>query len=115
MGFAPEPESQAWNTLREKLGLENAKVGDQRKTPAGSPSLSGTVEKMREGKNPIQLLVLDQPAPGAAFLNCCVMGGQVLLMIGFYLYGDSASSAAEKNAPLWSAWMKENFPPAPKP
>jgi uncharacterized protein YndB with AHSA1/START domain len=115
MGFAPEPESQAWNSLLEKLGLENAKTGDQRKTRAGAPLLSGTVEKMREGEKPIQLLILDQPAPGAAFLNSCVMGGKVLLMIGFYLYGNSASSAAKENEPLWKAWMKENFPPAPKP
>ena len=77
--------------------------------------LSGTVEKVREGKSPIQLLVLDQPAPGAAFINSCVMGNKVLLMISFYLYGNSASNAAKENDPLWSAWMKENFPPPAKP
>jgi uncharacterized protein YndB with AHSA1/START domain len=114
-GFAPGPESQAWNALLEKLGLENPKTGEQRKTRVGAPMLSGTVEKVREGKSPIQLLVLDQPAPGAAFINSCVMGNKVLLMISFYLYGNSASTAAKENDPLWSAWMKENFPPPAKP
>jgi uncharacterized protein YndB with AHSA1/START domain len=113
-GFAPLPESEAWNTLMEKLGLENSKVGDQRKTPAGAPLLSGTIEKMREGKKPIQLLFLDQPAPGAVFLSSCVMGKQVLLMVWFYLYGNSASSAAKENESVWNEWMNENFPPEPE-
>lgn len=114
MGFAPAPEAQAWNTFEKKLGLANPQVGEHRKTLAGVPALSGVVEKVREGKNPYQLLILDQPAPGAAFVNGCVMGSQVMLMISFYLYGSSAASAVEKNTPLWDAWMKENFPPAPK-
>ncbi len=40
------------------------------------------------------------------------MGGQVLLVIDFFFYGDGAAAAAAQAEPLWSAWMNERFPMA---
>ena len=47
---------------------------------------------------------------GAVVLNACPMGeNQVFVSTAFYLYGKGAAEAANKNEPLWKAWMKEHF------
>jgi hypothetical protein len=38
------------------------------------------------------------------------MGGQVYLMIRFYLYGDRAPAAVARSEPEWQAWVNEHFP-----
>jgi uncharacterized protein YndB with AHSA1/START domain len=111
MGFAPEPESKAWDALTGSLGLGAAAVGQRRNTGAGAPPLAGVVEAIREGTHPYQLLLLDAPAPGAVFLNACAMGGQVCMPVSFYLYGDRAYATAAREEPLWRAWMQERFAP----
>jgi uncharacterized protein YndB with AHSA1/START domain len=110
IGFAPGPESKAWDALTGSLGLGAAAVGQRRSTGAGAPPLTGVVEAMREGKHPYALLLLDEPAPGAAFLNVCGMGSQVFMAISFYLYGDGAAAAVAHDEPLWHAWMTNSFP-----
>ena len=110
MGVAPEPVSKAWDALTGSLGLGGVTVGQRRNTPAGVPPLSGVVEAIREGNQPYELLLLDEPAPGAVFLNACAMGGQVYLPISFYLYGDRAAAAVERDEPAWRAWMNAHFP-----
>jgi hypothetical protein len=69
------------------------------------------VEGIGEGGHPHGLLLrLDQPAPGLGSLFALTMGGQVLLVLDFYLYGDRAADAAAREEPLWQAWMTERFP-----
>ena len=109
-GFAPGPESKAWDVLTGALGLGGATLGQRRTTSAGAPPLAGVVEAVREDRHPYAMLLLDEPAPGAAFLNTCGMGTQVFLAIGFYFYGDRASVTAARDEPLWRAWMSEHFP-----
>jgi hypothetical protein len=58
---------------------------------------------------PFKLLLLDHPAPGAAFVSVCPMGEQVFLSLAFYLYGKDAADVAKKNEPVWKAWMNEHF------
>jgi len=101
MGVAPEPVSKAWHTLTGSLGLSEASVGQRRSTPTGVPPLAGVVEAIREGTQPYALLMLDEPAPGAVFLNACAMGGQVYMPISFYLYGDRAAAAVAGDEPAW--------------
>ena len=110
MGFAPGTEAHVWDGLTGSLGLSGVTLGQKRKTSAGVPTLSGVVEGVREGNHPFALLLLDEPAPGAAFLNACAMGDQVLIAISFYLYGDRAAGAVSRDEPLWQAWMSEHFP-----
>jgi hypothetical protein len=56
------------------------------------------------------MLRLEEPAPGIASLFALAMGGQVYLILDFYLYGQGASSAAASAEPAWQAWMAERFP-----
>ncbi|HYO16893.1 MAG TPA: SRPBCC domain-containing protein [Thermoanaerobaculia bacterium] len=113
MGVAPEPASEAWDALTGSLGLSGAAMGERRSTAAGAPPLAGLVELSGEGEDSHQLLLrLDEPAPGIAHLFAMPMGGQVYLVIRFYLYGDRAAAAVAREEPSWQAWMKEQFPSA---
>jgi uncharacterized protein YndB with AHSA1/START domain len=108
MSMVPGPESEAWDALTGSLGLAGATIGERRSTPAGAPALAGTVEPGGEGRQ--LLLRLDEPAPGIAHLIAHNMGGQVVLAINFYLFGDDAPAVAAREEPLWRAWMDERFP-----
>lgn len=113
MGVAPEPRSEAWQTLTNGLGLEGVAEGQQVNTnpPAGAPALSGQVEEVGPVEYPETLLVrLDEPAPGIAHLFAMSMGGQVFLPIRLFLYGDQAPAAAARAEPVWQAWVNEHFP-----
>jgi uncharacterized protein YndB with AHSA1/START domain len=110
--FAPEPTSEAWDALTRPLGLAGATVGQQVNTSRGAPPLAGLVESVGQGQWPELLVRLDEPAPGIAHLFPMAMGGQVLLTLRFYLYGDQAPAAVERAEPLWQAWINEHFPPA---
>lgn len=110
MGVVPGPESETWDALTGPLGLAGAAPGERRSAPADAPPLSGTVEPAGEGRQ--LLLRLDEPAPGIAHLAVFTMGGQVILMAYFYLYGEGAPAAAARDEPLWRAWVNERFPSA---
>ena len=56
------------------------------------------------------LLRLDKPGPGVAALGAFNMGGQSLVALGFYLYGDQAAGTVARETPLWDAWIQERFP-----
>ncbi|MBI2680307.1 MAG: SRPBCC domain-containing protein [Candidatus Solibacter usitatus] len=112
MGFAQGPVLEAWASVAGSLGLEGAALGQQRRAPAGAPSFSGLVEAVRDGKHPYTLVLLNEPAPGAAFLTAGPMGGQTFISISFYLYGQTANAVARREEPLWQAWMAKHFPAA---
>jgi hypothetical protein len=107
-----QPETQAWDALTGSLGLAGVATGGRWHTPAGAPPLGGLVERIGEGKHVYEVLLLDQPAPGMAFLNACTMGGGVYLAMNLYLYGDEGAAAAARDESLWHAWMNERFPTA---
>jgi hypothetical protein len=56
------------------------------------------------------LLRLDKPGPGTAALGAVNFGGQSMVTLSFYLYGDQASGTAGRETPLWQAWIQERFP-----
>ena len=109
MSMVPGPAPEAWDALTGALGLTGAAAGERRSAPAGVPPLAGTVES---GEGRQLLLRLDEPAPGIAHLIAHEMGGQVMLAIHFYLYGDGAPDVIARDEPLWRAWMNERFPSA---
>jgi uncharacterized protein YndB with AHSA1/START domain len=112
-GFGPEPKAKAWEALTGMLGLTGAFVGQRVKTRSGVPSLAGLVERVGEEAYPEELLLrLDGPAPGIAHLFAMPMGGQVLLSIRFYLYGQRAAAVAAEVGPSWQAWVSQHFPAA---
>jgi uncharacterized protein YndB with AHSA1/START domain len=111
MGMVPGPALEAWDALTGPLSLAGAAVGQRVSTPAGAPPLAGVVEQTGSGGHPQGLMLrLNEPAPGIASLFALAMGGQVYLILDFYLYGQGASSAAASAEPAWQAWMAERFP-----
>jgi uncharacterized protein YndB with AHSA1/START domain len=109
MGARGGTKLEAWNALLTSLGLSKAAVGQRWNTPAGVPSLAGTVMAIAE-EGPDELLRLEQPEPGVAFMNACSMGEQVLVNISFYLYGACAAATATQVQPQWEAWIQQHFP-----
>ncbi len=102
-------ESQAWDTLTSAFELKGLNVGEHWTAPAGVPALNGVVEYVSQGPNDL-LVRLDKPGPGVAALGSYDMGGQVMVAVNFYRYGDQAAEAATRETPLWQAWLQERFP-----
>jgi uncharacterized protein YndB with AHSA1/START domain len=110
MGIGREPQSKAWETLTDPLGLAGAAEGQRVSTSAGAPALAGVVERVGPSEHPELLLRLEEPAPGIAHLFALPMGGQIFLPIRVFLYGERAPATAAREEPLWQAWVNEHFP-----
>jgi uncharacterized protein YndB with AHSA1/START domain len=96
MAPAAGTESEAWETLTAALGLKGASAGWSWTAPAGVPALSGVVEHASQ--------------PGTAALGAVNFGGQSMVTLSFYLYGDQAAETVARETPLWQAWIQERFP-----
>ena len=101
-------EAEAWETLTAALGVKGSSVGQRWTAPAGVPALGGVVEYF--SKSPYDaLLRLDKPAPGVAALGAFNMGGQSMVALTFYHYGDQAAGTVARETPLWQAWIQERI------
>lgn len=115
MGFAPVPKSSAWRTLITALGLGQLQVGARCESSGSAPAFSGMVERVGEETHQEELVLrLDSPAPGIGHLFAMEMGGQVILSLRFYLYGDTASGVKTNDEPVWQAWIANLFPAPPQ-
>ena len=103
-------EAEAWETLTAALGVKGVSVGQRWTTPAGVSPLSGVMEYVTE--NPYDaLLKLDKPGPGIAALGAMTYpGGQSMVAMNLYMYGDQAAATVARETPLWQAWLQERFP-----
>jgi len=103
-------EAEAWETLTAALGVKGVSVGQRWTTPAGVSPLGGVVELVTE--NPYDaLLRLDKPGPGIAALGAVTYpGGQSVVAMNLYLYGDQAAATVARETPVWQAWLQEHFP-----
>ena len=111
MAMSPSPEEEVWSSLTSALGVAGAQVGERRSPSAGTPPLAGVVEWTGEGTNHhVVLLRLDEPGPGILSLGAFFMGGQVCVVMNFYLYGEGAAAIVERDQPLWQAWLAEQLP-----
>jgi hypothetical protein len=61
------------------------------------------------------LLRIDKPAPGAAAVGVVNFGGQVMVTLSVYLYGDRAAGTVARETPLWEAWIQQCFPTPAQP
>lgn len=52
--------------------------------------------------------LLDQPAPGTAFVAVEGHGDQFGVSIWSCLYGTDAAMIATRDAPLWQQWLTDN-------
>ena len=109
MAPAAGTEADAWEALTAALGLEGMRVGQRCAAPAGVPALSGVAEYVTQGPYDA-LLRLDEPGPGVAALGAVNFGGQSMVALNFYLYGDRAAGTVARETPLWEAWFQKRFP-----
>ena len=109
MAPAAGTEAEAWETLTAALGLTGVSAGQRWTAPAGVPALSGVVEHVTR-KPCNALLRLDAPGPGVAALGAVNFGGQSMVTLSFYFYGDRAAGTVARETPLWQAWIQERFP-----
>ena len=103
-------DAEAWEALTSALGVKDLSVGQRWTTPAGVSPLGGVVEYLTE--NPYDaLLRLDKPGPGVAALGAMTYpGGESMVAMNFYLYGDQAAETVARETPVWQAWIQERFP-----
>jgi uncharacterized protein YndB with AHSA1/START domain len=114
MAPAAGTEAEAWETLTAALGVKGVSVGQRWTAPAGVPALSGVAEYVNRSPYDI-LLRLEKPGPGVAALGAVNFGGQSLVAVNLYLYGDQAAGNVAREQPLWDAWIQEHFPTPTEP
>jgi len=103
-------DAESWEALTAALGVKGLSVGQRWTTPAGVSPLRGVGELVTE--NPYDaLLRLDKPGPGIAALGAVTYpGGQGMVAMNLYMYGDQAAGTVARVTPLWQAWFQERFP-----
>ena len=107
-------EAEAWEALTGAYGLKGLSVAQHWSAPAGVPALSGVAEYVTQ--NPYDaLLRLDNPAAGVLALGAYDMGGQAMIAVNFYHYGDRAVETVKRETPLWQAWIENHFPTPTEP
>jgi hypothetical protein len=98
-------EAEAWESLTAVLGVKGFSVGQRCSAPAGVPAFSGVVEYVTQSPNDA-LLRLEK---GVAALGTFDMGGQAMVAMAFFLYGDQAAGTVDREKPLWDAWFQKRF------
>ncbi len=107
-------EAEAWETLTAAFGLKGVNAGQRWTAPAGVPALGGVMEHFSQSPRNA-LLRLDTPAPGVTALGAVTFGGQTLVTLSVYLYGDQAAGTVARETPSWQAWIQERFPTPSEP
>lgn len=102
----PGPRDEAFARLTEALGIGAAPaVGERVRVRADdAPPLSGTVVDAGSWR---LALLLDEPAPGTAFLAVEGGGEQVAVSVWAYLYGPHAAELVARDDPRWRQWLTE--------
>jgi uncharacterized protein YndB with AHSA1/START domain len=107
-------EAEAWEALTAALGVKGLSVGQRWTAPAGVPALGGVAEYVTQSPYDA-LLRLDKPGPGVVALGTFNMGGQSMVALNLYLYGDQGAANVAREQPRWDAWMQKRFPTPTEP
>jgi len=102
-------DAEAWEALTAALGLRGVSLGQRWASPAGAPALGGVAEYVSQGPYDA-LLRLDTPGPGVGAVGAFDMGGQSMVALTVYHYGDQAAGTAARETPAWQAWIRDRFP-----
>ena len=97
---------EAWQRLTDRLGIPAAPAVGSRiqVTAPDAPPLAGTVLEAA----PWRLAVLlEEPAPGTAFLAAESYGEATGVSIWSYLYGPDAGALAAELDPRWRTWLDD--------
>jgi uncharacterized protein YndB with AHSA1/START domain len=104
------PDAESWEALTAALGVKGLSVGQRWATPAGASPLGGVVELVTEDPYDA-LLRLDTPGPGIAAIGAVTYpGGQSMVAMNLYMYGNQAAATVARETPRWEAWFQEHFP-----
>lgn len=99
------PREATWAALTSALGISPVpSIGDHIETAAGAPRLAGTVLATESWR---LALLLDEPAPGTAFVAVEGTGDVVGVSVWSYLYGEDGAAAAAASEPMWWQWLGE--------
>ena len=111
VSFSSDSETKTWEKLGGELGLFKVAQGQKWSAPDRFPRMTGVVDSLGQGMHSNTVLLrLDTPAPGSAYIGAFPCGGIAQVYIAFYLYGDNAKAAVERDQPAWQMWMDERFP-----
>ena len=104
MAMLPVTPDEGWAILTDGLGIgEMPRAGDRLEVEADDVArLAGSV--IETGPRSI-ILMVDEPAPGTAFLTSEDGGGFTLVSVWSYLYGPDSAAAARRDGPRWRAWL----------
>src|SRR5258708_20184646 len=102
-------EGGAWEALTAGLKLKGVSVAQRWTAPAGVPALSGVTDYITQSPYDA-LLRIDKPGPGVVALGAFNYGGQSMVAVNFYHYGDQAAGTAARETPLWQAGIQKRFP-----
>lgn len=103
------PREATWSRLLSELGFPaSPAVGDRVSTGHGVPPLAGTVIEADSWR---LALLVDEPAPGTAFVAAEGAGPEVGVSVWSYLYDEVGETAAEEVGPAWWAWLGERGVP----
>jgi len=103
-------DAESWEALTTAIGVKGLRAGARWSAPAGASPLSGVVEYLSEDPYDV-LMRLDKPGPGIAVLGAATYpGGQSVVAMNLYMYGDDATDAVKRETPRWEAWFRERFP-----
>jgi len=109
-GMSSGSQSEAWTALAVPIGLTDAMVGQEVRSSAFVPGLSGKVESIRHGEEQSIMILTSEPEPGICYVSAMPMGELNYVSIRFYFFGDGAAAAKAKFEPEWSVWFAERFP-----
>ncbi len=103
------PIEETWTALTQALGIPPAPdIGERIAVESpDAPVLVGTVVDTAPSRI---ALLLEQPAPGTAFVTAEGFGEHAGVSIWSYLYGDIGTEAVERDGPLWQQWLSERGP-----
>ena len=104
-----EDPRTAWATLTGALGVPSTvAVGDRLGLDGGDGArLAGTVVDVAEHR---LALLLDEPAPGTAFVAAEAQGPGCALSVWAYLYGEDRDTLAADLGAAWQRWLDAQIP-----
>jgi hypothetical protein len=100
------PRDDAWRRLAAALGLGDDVVAGDR-VEAGRASMPPFAGEILVAHPYRIALLLDDPAPGTAFVAVEGEGDQVGVSIWSYVYGDDREAIVARDEPRWNAWLAE--------
>jgi hypothetical protein len=107
--MAGGPHDVAFAKLCAELGVSADLRAGQRFATSGPgvPALTGTVDSVQDvAAARTCFLLLEQPAPGTAFLTAEGAGEIVAISLYLYLYGPDATALPDE----WTPFLAERFP-----